>query len=150
MGMQRPLWMNLISSVVKQCVHGKGMYVMKKVTVLKNSYKPVLQIIPLHVCFPLHYRFLKGQHHTYYIYICDTKYCYCSVAHSCPKLFATPWTAACQASQSFTISQSLLRLMSIELIMPSNHLILCHLLLLLPSIFPSIKVFSNESALHIM
>ena len=57
----------------------------------------------------------------------------------------TPWTAARQASLSFTISQSLLKLMTIELVMPSNHLILCHPLLLLPSIFPSIRVFSNES-----
>ena len=61
-------------------------------------------------------------------------------------LFATPWTAALQASLSFTISQSLLKLMSIESVMPSNHLILCCPLLLLPSIFPSIKVFSKESA----
>ena len=61
----------------------------------------------------------------------------------------TPWTAACQASLSFTISRSLLKLMSIESVMPSNHLILCHTLLLLPSIFPSIRVFSNESSLHI-
>ena len=61
----------------------------------------------------------------------------------------TPWTAACQASLSFTISQSLLKLMSIELVMPSNHLILCHPFLLLPSIFPSIRVFSNELALCI-
>ena len=65
------------------------------------------------------------------------------------QLFVTPRTEACQASLSFTISQSLLKLMSIELVMPSNHFILCHLLLLLPSIFPSIRVFSNESALHI-
>ena len=68
---------------------------------------------------------------------------------SCVQLFATPWTAALQASLSFTISWSLLRLMSIESVMPSNHLILCHPLLLLPSILPSIRVFSNESALHI-
>ena len=61
----------------------------------------------------------------------------------------TPWTAARQASLSFTISQSLFKLMSIESVMPSNHLILCHPLLLLPSIFPSIRVFSDESALHI-
>ena len=64
-------------------------------------------------------------------------------------LFVTPWTAACQNSLSFTISQSLLKLMSIEPVTPSNHLILCHPLLLLPSIFPSIKVFSSESAVHI-
>ena len=59
-----------------------------------------------------------------------------------------PWTAACQASLSITNSWSLLKLMSIELVMPSNHLILCHPLFLLPSIFPSIRVFSNESALY--
>ena len=62
---------------------------------------------------------------------------------------ATPWTAAWQASLSITSSWSLLKLMSIELVMPSNHLILCHPLLLLPSIFPSIRVFSSESVLHI-
>ena len=60
-----------------------------------------------------------------------------------------PWTAACLSSLSFTISLSLLKLMSIESVMPSNHLILCHPLLLLPSIFPSITVFSSESALRI-
>ena len=65
------------------------------------------------------------------------------------QLFVTPWTAALQASLSITNSQSLLKLMSIESVMPSNHLILCCPLLLLPSIFPSIRVFSNESALHI-
>ena len=63
--------------------------------------------------------------------------------------FATPWTAARLASLSITNSQSLLKLMSIDSVMPSNHLILCQLLLLLPSIFPSIRVFSNESALRI-
>ena len=65
------------------------------------------------------------------------------------QLFATPWTAACQASLSITNSQSSLKLMSTESVMPSNHLILCHPLLLPPSIFPSIRVFSNESVLHI-
>ena len=64
-------------------------------------------------------------------------------------LFATPWTAAHQASLSITKSRSPPKLMSIESVMPSNHLILCHPLLFLPSIFPSIRVFSNESALHI-
>ena len=64
-------------------------------------------------------------------------------------LFVTPWTAACQVSLSFTISQSLLKLTSIELMMPSNYLILHHPLLFLPSIFPSIRVFSNESILLI-
>ena len=65
------------------------------------------------------------------------------------RLFETPWTAACQASLSITNSQSLLKLMSIELVMPSNYLIFCHPLLLLPSTFPNIRVFSNELALHI-
>ena len=65
------------------------------------------------------------------------------------RLFAAPWTAAHQASLSFTIFWSLLKLMSIELVMPPNHLILCRLLLLLPSIFPIIRVFSNESVLCI-
>ena len=65
------------------------------------------------------------------------------------QLFVTPWTAARQASLTITNSWSLLKLMSIELVMPSNHLILCYPLLLLPSIFPSIRVFSNESVLPI-
>ena len=65
------------------------------------------------------------------------------------RLFAIPWTAACQAFWSFTISQSLLKLVSIELVMPSNHLILCQPLLLPPSIFPNIRVFSSESLLCI-
>ena len=66
------------------------------------------------------------------------------------RLFATPWTAASQVFLSITNSQSLLTLMSIELVMPSNHLILCHPLLFSPSIFPSIRIFSNESALCLM
>ena len=65
------------------------------------------------------------------------------------QLFAAPWTATRQASLSITNSWSLLKLMSIESVMPSSHLILCHPLLLLPSVFPSIRVFSNESVLHI-
>ena len=65
------------------------------------------------------------------------------------QLFATPWTAACEAFLSITNSQSLLKLTSIESVMPSNHFILCHPLLLPPSIFTSIRVFSNESALRI-
>ena len=64
---------------------------------------------------------------------------------SCVRFFAAPWTAACQASLSFTISLSLLKFMSIESVMLSNHLILCRPLLLLPSIFPSIRVFSSDS-----
>ena len=72
-----------------------------------------------------------------------------SVAQSCPTL-CDSWTAACQAFLSITHSWSLPKLMSIESVMPSNHLILCHPLLLLPSIFPSIRVFSNKSAFRIM
>ena len=71
-----------------------------------------------------------------------------SVTQSSPTL-CNPWTAACQASLSITNSQSLPKLMSIESVMLYNHLIFCHPLLLLPSIFPSIRVFSNESVLHI-
>ena len=70
-----------------------------------------------------------------------------SLSHG--RLFMTPWTAACQAFLSIVNSRSLFKLMTIELVMPSNHLILCRPLLLLPSIFPSISVFSNESVLHI-
>ena len=65
------------------------------------------------------------------------------------RLFTTPWITTCQASLSFAISQSLLKLMSMESVMPSNHFILCHLLLLLPSVFSSTRVFSSESVLHI-
>ena len=72
----------------------------------------------------------------------------CSVAQSC-LIFVTPWIATSQISLSFTISWSLFKLKSIESMMSSNHLILCHPLLFLLSIFPSIRVFSNESALHI-
>ena len=68
---------------------------------------------------------------------------------SCVWLFVTPWTPALQASLSFTVSRSLLKLMSSELMMPSSHLVLCCPLLLLPSIFPSFRIFSNESTLHI-
>ena len=75
-------------------------------------------------------------------------YCWCSVAQSRPTLW-TPWTTAHKNSLSFTLSQGLLKLMSIESVVLSNHLILCRPLILLPSIFPSIWVFSNESVLHI-
>ena len=74
--------------------------------------------------------------------------CHCSVTQSC-LTHATPWTAAQQASLSFTISQSFPKLKSIESVMPSNQLVLSHPLLLLPTIFPSIRVFSSESVLHI-
>ena len=65
------------------------------------------------------------------------------------RLFVTPWTAVCRASLSLTNSRSLLKFMSIKLVMPSKHLILCHPILLLPSTSPSIRVFSNESVLYI-
>ena len=84
----------------------------------------------------------------WYIYAIEYLVQFSSVSQSCP-LFATPWTAACQASLSITNSRNAPKRMSIELVMPSNHLILCRPLLLLPSIFPRVKVFSNESALHI-
>ena len=70
-------------------------------------------------------------------------------SHRCVQFFVTPWTAALPASLSITNSQSLLKFMSIELLMPVNNHILCHPLLLPPSVFPSIRVFSNESTLHI-
>ena len=70
-------------------------------------------------------------------------------SHSHVQLFVTSWSAARQASLSITNSQSLLKLMFIESVMPSNHLILCHPLLLLPSVFPNIRVFSSKSVLHI-
>ena len=79
---------------------------------------------------------------TWRVYFC------CSVVRSC-LIFETPWTAACQASLSIANSWSLLKLMSIESVMPSIHLILCHPLILLPSVFPRIRVFSNELVLHI-
>ena len=68
---------------------------------------------------------------------------------SCVRLFVTPWNAACQASLSITNSRSLLKFMPIKLVMQSSHLILCHPLLLLPLLFPSTRVFSNESVLRI-
>ena len=77
------------------------------------------------------------------------RYCHVLSHFSLVQLLVTPWTTAHQASLSVTSSQSLLKLMSIESVMPSNHLILCHPLLLLPSTFPRIRVFSNESVLHI-
>ena len=83
-----------------------------------------------------------------YTILMKVLYCCCSVA-SPVQLFATTWTAERQASLSIINSWSLLRLISIELVMPSNHLILCRLLLLLPSIFPSIRAFPNKSVLCI-
>ena len=105
-------------------------------------YSPPLLLFPLYksILLPL----LCGTLHM----ACHISVQFTSVAHSYLTL-CDPWTAALQASLSITNFQSLLKLMSIESVMPSNHLILCHPLLLLPSIFPSIGVFSNESVLHI-
>ena len=96
-----------------------------------------------------------------YIYICETESLCCTAeinivyqlfvvqSLSCVRLFAALWTAARQAPLSSTVSQTLFQFMSIESVMLSNHLILCHLLLLLPSVFPSIRVFFKKSALRI-
>ena len=92
------------------------------------------------------FNFLQFYHHPNYISFSYLLVQFTSVTSD---YFATLWTATRQASLSITNSQSLLKLMSIESVMPSNHLILCCPLLLLPSIFPSIRVFSNESVLHI-
>ena len=89
---------------------------------------------------------MQSEYITASLYSCYC--CCCSIAQSCPTL-CDPWTEACQAFLSFTISQSLLKLMSIDSVMPSNHLILCRPLLLLHSVSPSIRTFSNELALHI-
>ena len=85
----------------------------------------------------------SGQNNPYQVTVC-----YCSVIKPC-QLLVTPWPAAHRPSLSFTVSQSLFKLMSNKSVMPSNHLFFCCPLLLLPSIFPSMRVFSNESALRI-
>ena len=94
------------------------------------------------------YIFLKISSVTGHHSISDSPISICSVQPlSCVQIFVTPWTTACQASLSITNSQSLLKLMSIKSVMPSSHLMLCHSLVILPSIFPSIRVFFNESVL---
>ena len=96
------------------------------------------------------YIFLKISSVTGHHSISDSPISICSVQPlSCVQIFVTPWTTACQASLSITNSQSLLKLMSIKSVMPSSHLMLCHSLVILPSIFPSIRVFSNKSVLCI-
>ena len=130
------------------------------------SGSPVRSILGLYIVSRVSY-FLKHIFHPlnlsmlhFWVVSCDTPsssvilslaaYQFSSVQSlSHVRLFATPWTAAHQASVSITNSWSLLKLMSIELVMPSNHLILCRPLLLLPSIFPNIRVFYKESVLHI-
>ena len=102
-----------------------------------------------HSCFILYYSFKKLYSILFYQTDVINIPIVAVLTPTCVRLFATPWTAAWQASLSFTISWSCLKLMSIESVMPSNHLIICHLLIPLPSIFPSIRVFSNKSVLHI-
>ena len=122
-----------------------GLWFLKAKCLLKQIIYAVQSIIQKH-----NFVHLLGEHSgylredSYYL-----SFVFVVQSLSCVQLFATPWTAACHASLSFTISQSLLKLLSIESVMPSNHLIFCRPLLLLPSIFPSIRVFSNDSALHI-
>ena len=98
--------------------------------------------------------FSCAYHHLWIRQVSTLAKCQLEIPHSVQllshvQLFVTPWTAALQASLSITIFRSLLKLKSIESVMPSSHLILCRPLLLLPSIFPSIGVFSRESVLHI-
>ena len=104
------------------------------------KFTPSLCILPRTEFYSVKKKFLTSTHRNFVVIV---------QALSRFQFSATPWIAACQASLSFTISWSFRKLMSIESVMPSNHLILCSRLLLLPSIFPSIRVFSNESVLHI-
>ena len=101
----------------------------------------------IHHCYKVILELLPG--HLSWLSWCKLTYQFISQLLSCVQLFAAPWTAARQASLSITNSRSLLKLMFIELVMPSSHLILCCPLPLPPSIFPTIRVFSNESVLHI-
>ena len=111
-----------------------GLYAMILSFFLMSSFKTAFSL------------FYSHQEALWFLYaLCHSRGCCCLVTRHV-WLFVTPWTTAHQASLSFTISLSLLKLMSIELMMPSTHLILCHPLLLMPSVFPSI-IFSNELAL---
>ena len=114
---------------------------------LPNSYLSLRpQIQAPHLSEKFTYYILSKNHLRQLFSVCNCRLLQFS---SVAQLFVTPWTAACQASLSITNSQSLLKLMTIESVMPSNHLIFCHPLLLLPSMFPSIRVFSSGSALCI-
>ena len=115
----------------------------------------ILVLFGLSNCVDVHL-LIKTEKNQERIGICDLLYLRCLLIQfssvqllSHVQLFVNPWTAACKAFLSITNSQSLPKFMSIESVMPSNHLILCWPLLLLPSIFPSIRVFSKESVLHI-
>ena len=112
---------------------------------MKHLYSLHIVLCPVHSCSDSLSKNQSGSNHLLIVIIQ-----FSSVQSlSCVRLFATPWTVARKASLSITNSQSSPKLMSIESVMPSNHLIFCHPLLLLPSIFPNIRFFSNESALHI-
>ena len=101
-------------------------------------------LISRNIILPTKIHIVKAMVFSVVMYGCELLFSCSVVADS-----ATPWTTACQASLSFTIYQSLLKFMSTESVMPSKHLVLCHPLLLPPSVFPSIRVFSNESVLQI-
>ena len=101
-------------------------------------------LISRNITLPTKIHIVKAMVFSVVMYGCELLFSCSVVADS-----ATPWTTACQASLSFTIYQSLLKFMSTESVMPSKHLVLCHPLLLPPSVFPSIRVFSNESVLCI-
>ena len=121
----------------------------------RNLWKPLLIFWEVSDWFPIieskHIKLDKWHNATKFLaHVLDFSVQFSSVqSHSCVWFIVTPWTASRKASLSITNSQSLLKLMYIELVLPSNHLILCRPLLLLSSIFPSIKVFSNESVLRI-
>ena len=115
---------------------------------LSNHHSLIINILNAHTLWP-HHSTPRNLSYRHRHNIWDNMYQFSSVQPlSHVRLFATPWTTACQASLSITNSWSLLKLMSIESVMPSSHLILCCPLLLLPPIPPSIRVFSSESTLH--
>ena len=133
------LWSGFEASISKELsILSKGISV-----VISHEHFPIYGIRPLQLSLLLDQFFISSR--TFNAISCAL----CCSVESCVRLFETPWTEARQASLSFTSSWSLLKLMSIESVMPFNHLILCHPFLLLPSIFPSIRVFSNESVLRI-
>ena len=124
----------------------KGGTVLRKWLLIHSEY--VLKICQRSSSSLTHWTAKKFPKHFYYEPKCLLGFSSVQLL-SRVRLFVTPWTVACQASLSITNSQSLFKLMSIKLVVPSNHLILCHLLLLLPSVLPSIRVFSNEFVLCI-
>ena len=137
----------IAESSEKKVVHWRRKWQLTPVFLPQESYE---QYEEAKICDTGRWTFQVGK-----CPICYHRNCCCSDSKSCP-LFATPWTAAHQASLSFTIFQSLLKLISIELVIPSNHFILCCPLLLLPSIFPSFqslsesfRVFFNKPPLYI-